>query len=260
MFRLLDDQIQNQPGPAEVDLNSDLLQVPPTHFLDLGIRMADKPKTKGTSFISNLPTELLHEVISHLDNASLVQLGLTCKRLHYISLNTYFEKNDIQSPSNGWLVAYQTPPETLPALRAALWVKEIKQLHFYFNPGVDQLVAEVVDMYWLVKRLLSIELVKLHFSVMDTWIWRYSPGFQMLDSRLWFRVFTKLLEIIIERGCRDLQITGAGMLESMYITPVFAPRTLPLPADNPCSATQNSTQAKGEYLYCLSPTPWSDLW
>ena len=209
--------------------------------------MADESKTEGTSDICNLPAELLHEVISHLDNPSLLQFGLTCKRLHYISLNTYFERNDIQNPSHGWLVAYQTPPETLPALRAALWVKEIKQLHFYFNPGIDKLIAEVVDMYWLVRRLSSIDLVKLHFSVVDTWIWRHGPNYQLLDGHRWFEVFTGLLEIIIERGCTDLQITGAGMLESMYTTP-------PKPLLQPANANRNLIQDQGECFTCLSPT------
>jgi len=209
----------------------------------------------GTSDIYYLPTELVHEVISHLDNASLFQLGLTCQRLQYISLNTYFERNNIQCPSDGWLVAYRTPSETLPALRAALWVKEIKHLHFYFNSSIEKVVAEVVDMYWLIKRLSSIDVVKLHFSDVD--IWRYD---QMLDRRRWFEVFTRLLEIIVERGCKDLHITGAGILESMYKTPeVIAPRLLPQPADSSCSATQDSKSA-GEYLSCLSPSSWSDLW
>ena len=170
--------------------------------------------------LCSLPAELLYEILSHLDNASLVQLAWTCKMLQRISLNTFFERNDIQCPSNHWLVAYQSPPETLPALCAALWVKQFKQLHFYFNPGMDKLEAEVKHMYWLIKRLQRVDLVRLHFSVVDTWMWRnVTNRIQVLDRRRWFDSFSALLEAIIERGCTELQITGAGIMEEYYRPP-----------------------------------------
>ena len=166
----------------------------------------------------SLPPELLQEVMSHLDNPSLLQLASTCKHLHYQSLHAFFERNDIRAPSDGWLVAYQTPPETLWAVRAALWVKHLKQVHFYFNFGIDTLLGEVYDLYYLIKRLSSIELVKVHFSVVDSWILRNFVTHD-LNVNQWFRAFTGLLDMIIEKGCTELHVTGGAQVKALYSIP-----------------------------------------
>ena len=40
---------------------------------------------------------------------------------------------------------------------------------------------------------------------------------RVLDRRRWFNAFSALLEVIIERGCTELEISGTGILEEFYI-------------------------------------------
>jgi len=169
-----------------------------------------------TSLICSFPTELLEQIIAHLDNSSLYNTGLTCKDLHYIALRTLFSRNDIQAPADGWLVAYKTPEETLPALRAALFVQNIKQFHYYLNPGVERLLNEVNDMRHFIARLPSVELVKLHFSVVDAWITRRSGSEMELDRDRWLRAFSGLLDVIVARSCTELHITSGSKIKHLY--------------------------------------------
>ena len=169
--------------------------------------------------LCDLPTELFYEVLSHLDNASLVQLALTCKRLQHISLNTFFERNDLQFEClANRFTSYESPPETLPALRAALWVKEFRSFYFYFNPGMDRLAADIQDMYWIVKRLQKVDLVKLNFSLVDYWTREWRNRIQVFDCRRWSDAFSALLEVIVEKGCTELEISGSGIMEGFWFS------------------------------------------
>ena len=93
--------------------------------------------------LCDLPMELLVEIVQRLDNPALLNLGLTCRCVHSLALDTFFTNNKIHDPQSGWLVAYKRPIEMLPAVRNALFVQKLDQLHYYFNPPVERKLEEV---------------------------------------------------------------------------------------------------------------------
>ncbi|KAF9531182.1 hypothetical protein CPB83DRAFT_809545 [Crepidotus variabilis] len=164
--------------------------------------------------LDTLPPELLHEIVDFLDNNELLQLGLTCRSTHVIALSTFFKRNDIREPGDGWLVAYKTPPETLAAIHAADWVKNLRQIHYYLNPGVDRLMSEARDLNRLVRSLPKIEIVKLHFSVVDSWASGHREN--LLNRMEWAREFTSVLDSFIDRGCNEMYVSGGGAIRALY--------------------------------------------
>jgi hypothetical protein len=164
----------------------------------------------------DLPAELLFEIVQRLDNPALLSLGLTCHCVHSLALDTFFTNNKICDPKSGWLIAYKTPVETLPALRNALFVQKLDQLHYYFNPPVEIMLEEVRDLHALISRMPTTGLVKLHFSVMD-----HHFGFgrgepQVLNSEVWKKEFQRLLDLILEKGCSELYVEGGEKLIGLY--------------------------------------------
>ena len=88
----------------------------------------------------DFPNELLGLIVEYLDNDSdsLFWLSMTCRALHYVALSAFFEQNDVKEPASGWVVVYKAPRKTLPqALRIALFVEKLDQIHYYLNPWTD---------------------------------------------------------------------------------------------------------------------------
>ncbi|KAJ3509885.1 hypothetical protein NLJ89_g4976 [Agrocybe chaxingu] len=184
----------------------------------------EKPSTR----LTDLPTDILQEIISHLDNDGLLQLGRTCKDTHTLALSEFFSQNDLRRPEEGFIVAYKKPIETLPALRAALFVKDLRQLHCYLNPNLDRLIGEVADLRSLAARVSTMEMVWLHFSVVDG-----------VDKRVWSVPARPDGQEDVERACLrgcwmkirgqsciQLLVTGGERLKELYL---FEPKPVQHP-------------------------------
>ncbi|CAA7263312.1 unnamed protein product [Cyclocybe aegerita] len=211
----------------------------------------EKPSTRFT----DLPTDILREIISHLDNDGLLQLGRTCKDTHTLALSEFFSRNDLREPEEGFIVAYKKPIETLPALRAALFVKDLRQLHFYLNPNLDRLIGEVADLRSLAARVSTMEIVRLHFSVVDGWIDAYGqfPSDRM-DRRMWKELFTGLLDGILSKSCTQLLVRGGERLKELYLFEPKPVRTLLPPIrveTRPASVREEKNQRSFKKLFCL---------
>jgi hypothetical protein len=164
----------------------------------------------------DLPAELLLEIVQRLDNPALLSLGLTCRCVHSLALDTFFANNKIHDPKSGCLIAYKTPVETLPALRNALSVQRLDQLHYYFNPPVERMLGEVRDLRALISRMPTTGLVKLHFSVVDHHFGFARGEPQVLNSEVWQKEFQGLLDLILEKGCYELYVGGGHQLIGLY--------------------------------------------
>jgi len=176
--------------------------------------MACEQDPSVSTTLCDLPAELLLEILQHLDNPALLSLGLTCRCMQSPALCTFFANNDIRDPAAGWLVAYKTPVETLPALRGALFIQKIDQVHYYFNPGVERMIREVQDLRALISRMPAIGLVKLHFSVLDNHFVRGER--QVLNPKVWKKELQSLLDVILKKGCYELYIQGGEKLIPLY--------------------------------------------
>ena len=170
----------------------------------------------------DLPNELLGLIVEYLDSDSLFWLSMTCRALHYVALPAFFEQNDVKEPASGWVVVYKAPRKTLQALRMALFVEKLDQIHYYLNPGLDRLLGEVRELRGLVARLPSVDQVKLHFSVFDSWLDRSPPTNEerpRLDVDVWRKEFGSMLDQFLVRGCKKLHITGGSRVWTIYAYP-----------------------------------------
>lgn len=167
----------------------------------------------------DLPNELLGLIVEYLDSDALFWLSMTCRALHYVALPAFFEQNDVKEPASGWVVVYEAPRKTLQALRMALFVEKLDQIHCYLNPGLDRLLGEVRDLRGLVARLPSVDQVKLHFSVLDNWLDRSPPVDERLDVDVWRKEFGSMVDQLLLKGCRNLHITGGSRIWTIYTYP-----------------------------------------
>ena len=161
----------------------------------------------------DLPSELLQMIASLLDNSSQLQLGLTCKILNHISLDTFFKQNDVHLPEYNLFSGYQVPKETLWALRAALWLKPFTSIHYV--PREDTLLAQIFDLYHLIKWLPKVEYLALSFPLATEVAPLRGPT---LDVRRWFIAITMLLQVAIEKGCKEVTVRGGKGISSLFST------------------------------------------
>ena len=169
--------------------------------------------------LTDLPNELLSLIFEYLDIDSLLRLSMTCRVLHYVALPAFFEQNDVKELASGWVFLYRAPRTTLQALRMALFVEKLDQIHYYLNPGLDRLLGEVRDLRGLVERLLSVDQVQLHFVMFDTWLANPPPVNEerpRLDVDMWRKEFSSMLDQFLVRGCKKLHITGGSRIRTIY--------------------------------------------
>ena len=166
--------------------------------------------------LCDLPVEILLGIIQHLDNPALLSLGRTCRCVHTLALDTLFFNNNIRDPKSGWLTAYETPVETLPALRIALFIHKLDQLQYYFNPPFERMLEEVRDLRALISRMPTIGTVKLHFFVVDRHFGGVGGKIQTLDQEVWKKEFQGLLDVALEKGCYELYVEGGAALVRVY--------------------------------------------
>ncbi|KAF8153307.1 hypothetical protein B0H34DRAFT_662866 [Crassisporium funariophilum] len=139
-----------------------------------------------------------------------------------------------------------TPIETLPAIRAALFVKNLSQIDYYFNPDFDRMIDEVNDLCGLIARLPSIDNVRLYFDVIDQWISGSRMPSARLNPKSWKRQLTRLLEIILDKSCTQLNLIGG-----MRFSQVYLPDNDTSLADNVVQPQRtNSRLSRTKSVYC----------
>ena len=107
-----------------------------------------------------------------------------------------------------------TPVETLPALRVALFIQNLDQVNYSFNPGIERMLGEVHDLRALISRMPTIRFVSLDFISVDAHFMNGEP--QVLNPEVWKREFQGLLDLILEKGCYDLCVQGGVRFIEFY--------------------------------------------
>lgn len=131
--------------------------------------------------LPDLPNELLFIIFHDLDNQTLFNLGLTCRRMNTVALNHFFSKNDIQDPGGGYFLPDpfnkpELPIQTIPALRSALFVHNLRNFDFVLNPRAKRMREEIADLYVLAARLYSINTFKLTWTTILFFLRRCKPS------------------------------------------------------------------------------------
>lgn len=165
-----------------------------------------------------LPNELLCLIIQGLDNASILNLGLTCRLMNTMALNYFFLINNIGDPATGRFSAFQNcqPIEALPVLRSALFVKRLSHFDFGLNPGIERMRSEVSDIRVLAARLQAMKAFSIRFPQGDRIVplSLYMPKCLPMDP--WYKAVTSLLVTVLEKGCTVLHVVGGTHFSKIY--------------------------------------------
>ena len=169
--------------------------------------------------LTDLPNELLLIVIHDLDNQSLFNLGLTCRRMNTVALNYFFSKNNIQDPARGYFLfnLLKLPIQTIPALRSALYMHHLLDSEFILSPGRKRMSEEVADLCVLAARLHSIKVFRLSFRYLNNSFHLGRMGVGAADDFMtWYKSVTGLLDNVLDKSCDNLHIEGGGHFPELY--------------------------------------------
>ncbi|KAJ2923236.1 hypothetical protein H1R20_g13860, partial [Candolleomyces eurysporus] len=150
--------------------------------------------------LTNLPHELLLQIIDELDDAALCALGGTCRDFNYLVFPLFFDKHKIKSPSQGWIFGYQN----------------ISTIYYCFNKSIDRLVKEVEDMHAIVRRADEVKEFKVYLTDPDDWA--IARAVRRLDKTQvlpltpeeWTELYLRLLTAALKKGCQHMRLGGGG--------------------------------------------------
>ncbi|KAF5350439.1 hypothetical protein D9756_008589 [Leucocoprinus leucothites] len=170
----------------------------------------------------DLPVEVVDEIIAHCDTPTLLTLSYLNSQLNTLALELLFKRENVTSPKQGYLVSRLAKPEIVPALNAALWLRNLPHVTYYLNPDVKRLFSEVRGLERVIGRCQVNDRLDLYFSSVDRWFGdtglRRRSGEQIwIEPELWENIFVRLLETALKKGCRSLRVEGAHTMELYYL-------------------------------------------
>ena len=80
------------------------------------------------------------------------------------------------------------------------------------------LLSQIFDLYHLIKWLPKVEYMALSFPMSMSWVLHQGPTTLRLDIRRWFIAITMLLQVAIEKGCKEMRVSGGEGIRSFYST------------------------------------------
>ncbi|RXW22776.1 hypothetical protein EST38_g3086 [Candolleomyces aberdarensis] len=164
---------------------------------------------------TDLPPELTLQILEELDDAALCALGSTCKDLNTLIFPYFFDKYKITNPSLGWISCYRVPRHTLRAIRCCLSTKNISNIHYYFNKGIEKVVEEVEEMHAIVRRTDLVTDFRVYLMDPDDWVVRDAPRLNEtqvlpLASEEWTKLYLGLLTAALTKGCKNVLLRGGN--------------------------------------------------
>lgn len=164
--------------------------------------------------LTDLPHELLTQIIYPLDAESIYTLAKTCKTLHFFALPLFLSRNSIhirkQRPE---CVSISCPSkEGLIALGTSLLARNLRSIQYY-GCNTDDAGRLFYDIRAL-RRLLA-RLPSLH-----AFTWAHYPlsgnvvavNDAKLDMQKWSTEFSALVDAALQKSCKDLFINGGDAL------------------------------------------------
>ena len=168
--------------------------------------------------LPDLPNELLFIIFHDLDNQTLFNLGLTCRRMNTVALEKFFSRNNIQDPGGGYFHPNKSdlPIQTIPALRSAFFVHDLRIFDFVLNPRAKRMREELTDLYALAVRLRSIQRFKLSFQNMDHYSFLLAEMQTLVEGDMWYKSVTCLLDTVLGKSCNVFEIEGGTRFSELY--------------------------------------------
>lgn len=169
--------------------------------------------------LMNLPPELVLQVLDELDNASFCALGCTCTYFNALVFPYFFQKHNIigANPAQGRISCSKAPEHTLRAIRCSLAFKDVSNICYHFNKGVDTLLEELEEMHAIVKRTKRVTNFEAYLSDLDEWASTNGPVFgsaptdmSPLTEEQWTSLYIMFLTASLTKGCKSAVLAGGG--------------------------------------------------
>ena len=154
----------------------------------------------NTPSLIHLPDELLEKIVDHLEDESLMQLSMTCKRLHFFVLPIVFARANIQNINDATCFYLHDPPaHILRALQLALFIQNVDSLGIDFGYRTSTVLPYARELRKLVSRLPSVKRFYLNLSHSR------SPS---APHPGWQKEVILLLDLVVNKSCLLLSVDG----------------------------------------------------
>ncbi|KAF9443681.1 hypothetical protein P691DRAFT_787652 [Macrolepiota fuliginosa MF-IS2] len=147
-----------------------------------------------------------------IDNYTLLSLSKLNHTLNHLTLDHFFINAHID-PQWGYIIAYLAPVLLLPALYNALWLNHLPSITYFLSLSIQRLFDEVYGLIRLIERVERNDTLDLRFgSTFDTDAMNESGHYggppMKIDLNVWVKMWVRLLEITLRKGCRLMKIEG----------------------------------------------------
>ena len=163
--------------------------------------------------LTDLPHELLTQIIYPLDTESMYTLAKTCKTLHFFALPLFLSRNCIhietQYPE---YVSMSCPSkEGLIALGTSMLATNLRTIQYRCTTDdVDRLFYDIRLLRRLLARLPSLNAFTwAHYPSSSNVV---APNDAKLDMQKWSTEFSALVDAALQKSCQDLVIYGSDAL------------------------------------------------
>ncbi|EDR05050.1 uncharacterized protein LACBIDRAFT_330126 [Laccaria bicolor S238N-H82] len=161
--------------------------------------------------LTDLPHELLSQIINPLDDESIYAFTQTCKTFHFFALPLVLSRNGIRIIGPDLVSIIGPSEEGLIALRTSLFAPSLQRVHFYPSAEECRLFFDLRMLQMLLLRLpLISHLTVLYPSYQGVVDSRFQGA--LLDMQKWSVELAALMDTALQKSCRDLQIYGGDNL------------------------------------------------
>ncbi|KIJ99317.1 hypothetical protein K443DRAFT_680042 [Laccaria amethystina LaAM-08-1] len=164
--------------------------------------------------LTDLPHELLTQIIYPLDTESIYTLAKTCKTLHFFALPLFLSRNGIyirtQLPE--YLSMLCPSKEGLIALETSLLATNLRNIQYSgcTTDDANRLFYDIRALRRLLARLPSLHAFTwAHYPSSSNVV---APNDAKPDMQRWSTEFSTLVDTALQKSCQDLFISGGDTL------------------------------------------------
>ena len=161
--------------------------------------------------LTDLPHELLSQIIDPLDDESIYAVTQTCKIFHFFALPLVLSRNGIRIIGPDVVSITGPPKEDLSALQTSLFALRLESVHFYPNVEERRLFSDLRTLQKLLLRLPLISSLTLSYPSYPDIV---DSGFQgaLFGMQKWSVELAALMDTALHTSCRNLHISGGDNL------------------------------------------------
>ena len=192
---------------------------------ELSQRTTTQPETQTQAFhtpLTEWPTDILLELLSHLEEQALLDLAKTCQYLNTLCIPLDFRLAGIKlSPEGHIHVDSDFASSPFRALRLAFaWAPLITRLSVCTAPTFEQFASDLADVGLAIKRILNLRSFKLNLGGLQGTIWRYGIDGWLDDEQSLagvpqhfgpaslVKLYSNLLDVVEGVGCTTVELYG----------------------------------------------------